>query len=114
MRQNSTSETSVYSGDDSSFFSYSASRVCGPASMLCEYTSVNKLSLGCLPDVLAGYLCKPEENIYSIDFIRFKIRDLETGTILFEIAKPPHAGSVNVPSPAAVSSCLFGFGFHRF
>uniref|UniRef100_A0A3P9H5P9 GMP phosphodiesterase delta subunit domain-containing protein n=1 Tax=Oryzias latipes TaxID=8090 RepID=A0A3P9H5P9_ORYLA len=37
-----------------------------------------------------GYLCKPEENIYNIDFVRFKIRDLETDTVLFEIAKPPH------------------------
>uniref|UniRef100_A0A673X3W9 GMP phosphodiesterase delta subunit domain-containing protein n=1 Tax=Salmo trutta TaxID=8032 RepID=A0A673X3W9_SALTR len=37
-----------------------------------------------------GYLCKPEDNIFDIDFIRFKIRDLETGTVLFEIAKPPH------------------------
>ncbi|KAM6979931.1 protein unc-119 homolog B-like [Aplochiton taeniatus] len=37
-----------------------------------------------------GYLCKPDENIYNIDFVRFKIRDLETGTVLFEIAKPPH------------------------
>uniref|UniRef100_A0A672HD13 GMP phosphodiesterase delta subunit domain-containing protein n=1 Tax=Salarias fasciatus TaxID=181472 RepID=A0A672HD13_SALFA len=38
-----------------------------------------------------GYLCKPEENIYNIDFVRFKIRDLESDTVLFEIAKPPHA-----------------------
>ncbi|XP_021424577.1 protein unc-119 homolog B isoform X1 [Oncorhynchus mykiss] len=37
-----------------------------------------------------GYLCKPEDNIFNIDFIRFKIRDLETETVLFEIAKPPH------------------------
>ncbi|XP_076140972.1 protein unc-119 homolog B-like [Alosa pseudoharengus] len=36
------------------------------------------------------YLCKPEDNIYNIDFTRFKIRDLDTGTVLFEIAKPPH------------------------
>ncbi|XP_011819942.1 PREDICTED: protein unc-119 homolog B [Mandrillus leucophaeus] len=36
----------------------------------------------------SNYLCKPEDNIYSIDFTRFKIRDLETGTVLFEIAKP--------------------------
>ncbi|XP_010003167.1 PREDICTED: protein unc-119 homolog B [Chaetura pelagica] len=40
---------------------------------------------GELPD---NYLCKPEDNIYNIDFTRFKIRDLETGTVLFEIAKP--------------------------
>ncbi|XP_068451174.1 protein unc-119 homolog B-like [Clinocottus analis] len=38
-----------------------------------------------------GYLCKPDDNIYNIDFVRFKIRDLETGTVLFEIAKPSHA-----------------------
>lgn len=37
---------------------------------------------------LLDYLCKPEDNIYNIDFTRFKIRDLETGTVLFEIAKP--------------------------
>ncbi|XP_041835195.1 protein unc-119 homolog B-like isoform X1 [Melanotaenia boesemani] len=37
-----------------------------------------------------GYLCKPEDNIFNIDFVRFKIRDLETDTVLFEIAKPPH------------------------
>lgn len=41
-----------------------------------------------LSRVTENYLCKPEDNIYSIDFTRFKIRDLETGTVLFEIAKP--------------------------
>lgn len=41
---------------------------------------------------LPDYLCKPEDNIYSIDFTRFKIRDLETGTVLFEIAKPCVSG----------------------
>lgn len=40
----------------------------------------------------SDYLCKPEDNIYSIDFTRFKIRDLETGTVLFEIAKPCVSG----------------------
>ncbi|KAM9622187.1 protein unc-119 homolog B [Trichechus inunguis] len=41
-----------------------------------------------LSRVTENYLCKPEDNVYSIDFTRFKIRDLETGTVLFEIAKP--------------------------
>uniref|UniRef100_A0A3B1KLQ5 Unc-119 lipid binding chaperone B n=1 Tax=Astyanax mexicanus TaxID=7994 RepID=A0A3B1KLQ5_ASTMX len=40
--------------------------------------------------VTRDYLCKPEDNVYNIDFTRFKIRDLETSTVLFEIAKPPH------------------------
>ncbi|XP_039221485.1 protein unc-119 homolog A isoform X2 [Crotalus tigris] len=35
------------------------------------------------------YLCTPEENVYKIDFTRFKIRDMESGTVLFEITKPP-------------------------
>ncbi|XP_071778333.1 protein unc-119 homolog B isoform X1 [Centroberyx gerrardi] len=42
--------------------------------------------------VTEDYLCKPEDNIYNVDFTRFKIRDLETGTVLFEIAKPPSCG----------------------
>lgn len=37
---------------------------------------------------IAGYLCSPDANVYNIDFIRFKIRDLDTGMVLFEIAKP--------------------------
>ncbi|KAJ8367889.1 hypothetical protein SKAU_G00079170 [Synaphobranchus kaupii] len=42
-----------------------------------------------LQKITANYLCGPEENVHSIDFTRFRIRDMETGTILFEIAKPP-------------------------
>lgn len=42
-----------------------------------------------LPRITENYLCSPEANVYDIDFTRFKIRDLETGTVLFEIAKPP-------------------------
>ncbi|KAJ1531106.1 hypothetical protein ONE63_005931 [Megalurothrips usitatus] len=52
-----------------------------------------------------GFLCPPEANIYDIDFTRFKIRDLETGTVLFEIAKPQPGGrlflvlnNIEVPS----------------
>lgn len=41
-----------------------------------------------LPRITENYLCSPEANIYQIDFTRFKIRDLETGVVLFEIAKP--------------------------
>lgn len=41
--------------------------------------------------VTGDYLCHPEDNVYNVDFTRFKIRDLETGTVLFEIAKPPNS-----------------------
>ena len=39
--------------------------------------------------ITEDYLCPPQANIYGIDFTRFKIRDVDTGTTLFEIAKPP-------------------------
>ncbi|XP_061460997.1 protein unc-119 homolog A [Rhineura floridana] len=42
-----------------------------------------------LPKITSDYLCTPEENVYKIDFTRFKIRDMESGTVLFEITKPP-------------------------
>ncbi|XP_066119336.1 protein unc-119 homolog A isoform X3 [Saccopteryx bilineata] len=42
-----------------------------------------------LQRITGDYLCSPEENIYKIDFIRFKIRDMDSGTVLFEIKKPP-------------------------
>lgn len=35
-----------------------------------------------------NYLCTMDANVYNIDFTRFKIRDLESGAVLFEIVKP--------------------------
>lgn len=55
-----------------------------------------------------SYLCSPDANVYDIDFTRFKIRDLDTGTVLFEIAKPaasehPVGGAASnaVPAPGS-------------
>uniref|UniRef100_A0A667ZQ57 Protein unc-119 homolog A n=1 Tax=Myripristis murdjan TaxID=586833 RepID=A0A667ZQ57_9TELE len=45
-----------------------------------------------LQKITENYLCGPDENVYNIDFTRFKIRDMETGTVLFEITKPPSTG----------------------
>lgn len=41
-----------------------------------------------LDNITQNYLCAPEANVYDIDFTRFKIRDLDSGAVLFEIAKP--------------------------
>ncbi|VDM98800.1 unnamed protein product [Thelazia callipaeda] len=41
-----------------------------------------------LNKITNDYLCQPDANIYSIEFTRFKIRDLDTDQVLFEIAKP--------------------------
>jgi len=45
------------------------------------------LSLSKITDT---YLCSPDANQFGIDFTRFKIRDMETNTVLFEISKPPN------------------------
>ncbi|XP_052073888.1 protein unc-119 homolog B-A-like [Mytilus californianus] len=51
----------------------------------------------CPDDVLGlckitdNYLCPPEANIYGIDFTRFKLRDMDSGSVIFEVAKPPPA-----------------------
>merc|ERR1712038_1721610 len=50
-----------------------------------------------LNKITEAYLCSPDANVYGIDFTRFKIRDMDTNTVLFEIAKPPNLeGNVNV------------------
>lgn len=35
-----------------------------------------------------GYLCSVEANTYEIEFVHFKLRDIESSTVLFEVSKP--------------------------
>ncbi|CAG2230861.1 protein unc-119 homolog B-A-like [Mytilus galloprovincialis] len=44
-----------------------------------------------LTKITDNYLCPPEANIYGIDFTRFKLRDMDSGSVIFEVAKPPPA-----------------------
>lgn len=39
-----------------------------------------------------NYLCRPEANVYNIDFTRFKLRDMDSNSVLFEVAKPEGSG----------------------
>jgi len=41
-----------------------------------------------LDQATEGYLVDGRRNAYKIDFTRFKIRDINSGSVLFEIAKP--------------------------
>ena len=54
-----------------------------------EMTPVTPAQVLKLTSITEDYLCAPEDNIFGIDFTRFKIRDLDTKETLFEIAKPP-------------------------
>lgn len=42
-----------------------------------------------LTKITENYLCPPEANVYGIDFTRFKLRDMDSGSVIFEVAKPP-------------------------
>jgi protein unc-119 len=47
-----------------------------------------------LTKISDGFLC-PNTNEYQIEFTRFKIRDLETDTVLFDISKDPNLAEGN-------------------
>ncbi|XP_077068965.1 protein unc-119 homolog B-B-like [Siphateles boraxobius] len=40
-----------------------------------------------LPGYTDDYLCSPEDNVYNISFSRFKIRDLEGGSVILDIKR---------------------------
>eukprot|EP01135_Chromosphaera_perkinsii_P006238 Nk52_evm1s468 gene=Nk52_evmTU1s468 len=41
-----------------------------------------------LPKAAKDYLCNPHDNVYGIDFVEFKIREMESGETLFHLQKP--------------------------
>lgn len=42
-----------------------------------------------LTEPTEGYLCPLSANIYNIDFVSFKIRDMDSNETLFEVSKDP-------------------------
>ncbi|XP_016412616.1 protein unc-119 homolog A-like isoform X2 [Sinocyclocheilus rhinocerous] len=66
---------------------------CTTEEVLLNSTEITPEDVLGLQKITDNYLCGPEQNIHKIDFTRFKIRDMETGTVLFEITKPPTAES---------------------
>uniref|UniRef100_A0A0N5AWM7 GMP_PDE_delta domain-containing protein n=1 Tax=Syphacia muris TaxID=451379 RepID=A0A0N5AWM7_9BILA len=59
-----------------------------------------------LNGVTSSYLCGTEANIFDIEFTRFKIRDLDSGRVLFEISKPieePMSDETNLTEEPEVS-----------
>merc|ERR1719367_446230 len=56
-----------------------------------------------LKGITSTYLCPTNANVYNIDFVKFKIRDVDSGAVLFEIAKPPDYQDDDLDSEAADS-----------
>lgn len=61
----------------------------GDSKRAAEPSSVTPEDVLHLTKITDDYLCSANANVFEIDFTRFKIRDLESGAVLFEIAKPP-------------------------
>ncbi|XP_055592056.1 protein unc-119 homolog [Uranotaenia lowii] len=57
-----------------------------------------------LNKITDDYLCAPDANIYDIDFTRFKIRDMESGAVLFEIVKPEPVAPATESAPVGQTS----------
>lgn len=53
-------------------------------------------------------MCGTEANEYDIDFTRFRIRDTETGRVLFEVTKPSAHEPPTIVSPGSGEDGLTG------
>lgn len=49
-------------------------------------------------------MCPVEANTYDIEFTKFKIRDMEKGTVLFEIVKPSPSFVRPIPTKPRIKS----------
>ena len=41
-----------------------------------------------LTEPTSDYLCNPEDNVFDIEFVLFRIRNADQNQVLFEIKKP--------------------------
>lgn len=64
-------------------------------SILCENSCEEIHFLLLLVACVAEYLCSPEDNIYNVNFSRFKIRDLSSGVVILDIKKHRPTGTVS-------------------
>jgi hypothetical protein len=58
------------------------------------------------------FLCRPEDNIYGIEFVYFKIRNATSNQVLFEIRKPESEIGKKAAQP--VRFVQYQFGPHFF
>jgi len=45
-----------------------------------------------------GFLCPLSANTFGIDFLAFKIRDMDTATVVFEVSKDPNGPVIDYPA----------------
>jgi hypothetical protein len=68
-----------------------------------------------LTEATSDFLCPLTANTYGIDFLYFRIRDLDSGTVLVEVAKeeedPKEEGKVEEPVDDSISRTIkYHFG----
>ena len=64
------------------------SQFLSPFVVVTLHTSASPLPYLCIVLFLLDYLCPKSANTFGIEFVRFKVRDMESQQVLFEIAKP--------------------------
>lgn len=45
---------------------------------------------------LKDYLCEISDNVYEIDFVKFKIRDMDSNRTLYEVCKPDENSKIDL------------------
>ncbi|CAD8086047.1 unnamed protein product [Paramecium sonneborni] len=53
-----------------------------------------------LQEITKEFLCPISANIYNIQFLKFRIRDMESGQVLFEVERDPDEESIENLPPA--------------
>jgi protein unc-119 len=61
-------------------------------------------------EATAHFLCPLSANIYDIEFVYFKVRDLETGTVLFEVANEDGEEAKDLPNDDSVRTIKYHLG----
>merc|ERR1719460_1557629 len=57
------------------------------------------------------FLCPNSANVYQVDFVAFKIRNLDDGQVLFEVAKSPEdIGIFEQDGDDSARSIAYNFG----
>ena len=67
-------------------------------------------SVGSLTEATSRFLCPLSANIYGIEFVYFKVRDLESGTTLFEVENEEEEEVKDLPEDDSIRTIKYHLG----
>ena len=63
-----------------------------------------------LTEATSQFLCPLSANVYGIEFVYFKVRDLESGTVLFEVSNEEEEESREVVEDDSIRTIKYHLG----